>query len=479
VSDQPQRTNNYTTEPTTEKYRQCLFDWLVAHAPLWNQINYRRRQAYFEDSQDVWEAEYSDLYNEYAPILGKATCQQVARKNADAWRSFFTQLEQYREGDPSVPEKPSPPGYWGNRDDGYDLHGLVRNDLYTFDWDENKSVLEFGVGEALEEKYDFEYQEQLTLEVRGNPQWTGDDSRLELIYDEVADTLRVKHPVRIQSDRLQEQREDAFTHTLDTENTTHSAAIDVGANNTLAIVTNTGETAVYHARPEFERFQLYSQQIAQLQSELPEGEYSSERIRRLYSERSEKRDHSRDAAVKHATDWLLEQNVDTVYVGDLSDVLEAHWSSIVNEKTHSFWSHGQLTDRVELTMGDVGINVEEVSERDSSSKCPECDSENVHRNGDKFGCRDCSLEAHSDVVGAWNMLQNEEVGSMARPAVLRAERRRNASQTATGSNSSKGAYWEWDEHDWILGSFEEQSYSTFAVGDNQTSISKPASSQLG
>ena len=215
---------------------------------------------------------------------------------------------------------------------------------------------------ALEEKYDFEYQEQLTLEVRGNPQWTGDDSRLELIYDEVADTLRVNHPVRIQSDRLQEQRENAFTHTFDTGNTMNSAATDVGVNNTLAIVTSEGETAVYHARLEFERFQFYSQLIAILQSKLPEDEYSNERIRRSYSERSEKRDHSRDAAVKHATDWLFEKNVETVYVGDLSDVLESHWSSTVNEKTHSFWSHGQLIDRIKLTMGDVGINVEEVSE---------------------------------------------------------------------------------------------------------------------
>jgi putative transposase len=139
---------------------------------------------------------------------------------------------------------------------------------------------------------------------------------------------------------------------------------------------------------------------------LPEDKHSSEQIRRLYLKRSEKRDHSRDAAVRHATDWLLEQNVDTVYVGDLSDVLESHWSSVVNEKTHLFWSHGQLTERIELTMGDIGINVEEVSERDSSS--PECGSENVHRNSDEFGCR---LEAHSDVVIVWNILQHKE-GSM-------------------------------------------------------------------
>nr|ABQ76120.1 IS1341-type transposase [uncultured haloarchaeon] len=60
-------------------------------------------------------------------------------------------------------------GYWGNRTDGYDLHGLVRNDLSEFDWDEDKSTLEFGVGDALEEKSNFEDNERVTLGVRGNP----------------------------------------------------------------------------------------------------------------------------------------------------------------------------------------------------------------------------------------------------------------------------------------------------------------------
>jgi Probable transposase. len=192
--------------------------------------------------------------------------------------------------------------------------------LYDFDWDENRSTLAFGVGDVLEDKYDFVHNEQVTLEVRGNPQWDGDDSRLELIYDDTADVFRVTHPVRIQPDKLKQQRLDEFTQTLDPENTTHSAAIDVGANNTLALVTSTGETMVYHARPEFERFQQYTERIASLQSALAEGSYSSHQIRRLYAERTRKRDHSRNAAVKHAAEWLLEQNIDSVYVGDLSDV---------------------------------------------------------------------------------------------------------------------------------------------------------------
>ena len=371
MSSRPRRTNEYTVGPATERDRQCVFEWLAAHAPLWNQINYRRRQQYVHEDGDVWEVDYTDLYDRYAPILGTATCQQVARKNSDAWRSHFRLLDRYYEESSTVTEKPSPPGYWGNRHEGYELHGLVRNDLYTFDWNEDNSTLAFGVGEALEQKYDFEYHERVTLDVRGNPQWEGDDGRLELVYDAAADVIRVTHPVRIRPDHLQKQRLDSFTHTLYPENTTHAAAIDVGANNTLAVVTTTRDTAVYHARPEFERFRALSAQIAQLQSQLPEGRYSSKRIQRVYDRRGNRRDHSRDAEVKHAAEWLLARNVDTVYVGDLIDVLETHWSAAVNEKTHAFWSHRQLVERLELTFGDVGMGVEQVSEAGSSSTCPD------------------------------------------------------------------------------------------------------------
>ena len=467
VSDRPQRTNTYTATPVTDRYRQCLFDWLAAHAPLWNQITYRRRQQYFDGDGDVWDAEYTDLYNKYAPILGKATCQQLARKNSEAWRSHFELLSLYRdESDQTVTEKPSPPGYWGTREDGYDLHGFVRNDLYEIAWNEHQSTLSFGVGDVLKDRYNFEYNERITLEVRGDPQWHGDDGRLELIYDEATDQLRVQHPVRIQSDDLRKQRQEAFTHTLDTENTTRSAAIDVGANNTLAVVTETGDTAVYHARPEFERFQKQSERIATLQSELPADQYTSHRIQRIYDDRSRKRDHSRDAAVKHAADWLLERDVDTVYVGDLTDVLETHWSADVNEKTHAFWSHRQLVERLKLTFGDVGITVAETGEYDSSSRCPACGCETVTRTADSFHCDGCGLEAHADVAGAWNLLQSE-VGPMARPAALSADRDRDPSH-------EKGAYWQWNDHEWRPAVFGEQSWSL-----DQPSVSKPASSQPG
>ena len=451
----PCGTNSPTAVPRTK------FWWAIQTLRVW-----RRRQQYFCDDGDIWEADFADLYDDYAPILGKETCQQLTRKNSEAWRSFFRLLEKYHDdGNPTVTEKPSPPSYWGNRDDGYDLHGLVRNDLYTLDWDETRSTLEFGVGDVLENRYNFKHQERLTLEINGNPRWNGDDSRMELVYDEAADRIRVKHPVRIQPARLQEQRRDALTHTLHPGNATHTAAIDVGANNTFAIVTDHGETAVYHARPEFDRFRRLSERIADFRSQLPDDRYSSRRIGQLYDERRRKRDHARDAAVKHAAEWLLARNIDTVYLGDLTGVLDAHWSTSVNEKTHSFWSHRQLLNRLGLTFGDVGIDVVEVSEADSSSSCPACESETVRRQGDEFRCRDCELEAHSDVVGAWNMLQSVE-GPMARPAALRAGRRRDAPES--------GAYWEWDGHEWRPAEFGERSRPS-----DQTGIGEPASSQPG
>ena len=154
-----------------------------------------------------------------------------------------------------------------------------------------------------------------------------------------------------------------------------------------------------------------------------------------------------------------------MYVGDLTDVLETHWSTKVNEKTHAFWSHRQLLDRITLTFGDVGIAVREVSESKTSSECPACHGESIGRSGDSFRCEACGLEAHADVVGAWNMLQSEG-GPMARPAALSADRGRDA--------PTDGAYWQWNDHNWTPAEFGEQSWSP-----DQPSLSKPASSQPG
>jgi len=469
------RTNQLTaTTPRQEPWRKrCAFDWLVGQAAHWNELTYRRRQQYFQNDGNVWDAQTSDLYEKYGPVVGTGTAQQVKRKNDDAWKAFFETLDNYYNGE--LEEKPSPPGYRGNRDDGYELQGYVRNDQYSFTWRKNRSTLEFTVGKNLKEKYGMSSQ-KLRLNVHGNPRWTGENSGLELSFDDDANCFRVDWTVKPQPTDIQQLRQSDFTHTLSSSNTKQKhAAIDIGANNTLTILTETGDSLVYHARPQYTGFKHDREHIDTEKSRLPDNTYTSKRIRGQYKRLYARRDHHRNAAIKHAANWLLERNVDTVYVGELTGVLSTHWSARVNEKTHAFWSHRQLTEQLEHTFDLAGIDVVFVSEHDTSSTCPHCDSTAIDRDGDSFTCTDCGIRVHSDVAGAANILENETsvdvdveqfFRPMARPTGPLLERDGRAHEPDTDTTVSVSvAHLEWNDHEWTprvegtLGSFDQRGLS--------------------
>ncbi len=112
-------------------------------------------------------------------------------------------------------------------------------------------------------------------------------------------------------------------------------ALDIGANTLVACTTTTGEQYLYEGRELFQRFRETTREIARLQSKLPDGRYSSERIRRLYRKRTRRRDHAQEALCRDLLERLYADGVDTVYIGGLTDVLETHWSVETNAKTHS------------------------------------------------------------------------------------------------------------------------------------------------
>ena len=226
------RTNSLTAHPTQQWQKACLCEWLAASCAFYNQVNYRRRQSFFNNTS--WKkATYTDLYDDYAPVISKAACQQLVRKNAEAWRSF----DELRE---MSGENPGPPGYWGNQTDGYDLKSVIRGDLYQIDWNVNRSTLKIPVGNALNDKYDIPGRGYLVeLELQGKPRWKGKPCRLDIAFDEEFQCFRVNQPVTVQPDYLEIVRQADFsTPTLQQENTDSTdsltAAIDVGANNTLS-----------------------------------------------------------------------------------------------------------------------------------------------------------------------------------------------------------------------------------------------------
>jgi putative transposase len=400
------RANQFDVRPRSVKEREVFVRWLDASASLWNEINYARRQAFLsDDDESVWDADTGTLEGKYKGVLSSSVAQQIIRKNSEAWRSFFSSNEKYHAAE--LDKKPSPPGYWGNEEDGRVLRTYVRNDQYTIEFGD-RSRLEVPIGSELKDELGLSRNQRLRVEVAGNPKWSGEQGRLELVYDELTDTFRAFQPVDINDSRL------------DSPLASHEAALDVGANNLVACTTTTGSRLLYDGRELFERFRETSKQIAHYQSLLEDQRKSSERIDRLYRKRTNRRDHAQDALIRDLVERLYDEGVSKLYVGDIKGILSTHWSTAVNEKTHNFWAHRRFVIRLKSVCEEYGIAVEEESEAWTSQECPECgEREETIRHEDSLACP-CGFEGHADLVASESFLRRQtEVGSMARPVYLK------------------------------------------------------------
>ncbi len=394
------RTNTFDVVPQSEKDEELLRRLLDASAALWNEINYERREQYADPDADVWDI--SEYRGRYGGTLGASTVQQIERKNREAWKSFFA-LQKKGEAN-------GKPGYWGNQDDGRDLRTYIRNTSYSVEWGEY-SRLEILVGQDLKDEYGLGHRERLRLEVRGEPNWKEYDKqgRLELFWDENAQTFRAFQPVTIDNSRLAQPLAD------------ETAALDIGANNLVACTTTTGTQLLYEGRGLFDRFRETTREIARLQALLDDGRYSSHRIRSLYQRRTRQRDHAQDALARDLIERLHSEGVSTVYVGALTDVLDTHWSVEANAKTHNFWAFRAFIDRLAWTAGEYGISVEVRSEAWTSQECPQCGStERTTRHRDTLTCP-CGFEGHADLTASETFLrrQTDVARPMARPVRLK------------------------------------------------------------
>jgi putative transposase len=400
------RVNTFRVVPRSDADAECLRRVLDASASLWNQVNYERRQNFTDPDIDksVWDTE--DYRKQYVGVLGSATAQQVIRKNDQAWRSFF-KLKESGEAN-------GLPGYWGNESEGRELRTYIRNDMYRLRWatgNSKQSILEISVGKDLKDEFDIGHRERLRLEVRGESKWTGDQCQLELFYDERSDQFRAIQPAKNCSRQ-------------DTPLADETAALDVGANNIVACSTSTGQQFLYEGRDLFAQFRETTERIAEYQAlaKADEGRYSTQRIQRLYRNRTARRDHAMDALARDLIERLHDDGVSTVFVGDLTGVLETHWSVEANAKTHNFWAFRAFLTRLAYTAEEYGIEVEARSEEWTSQECPNCgERDETVRHSDTLTCS-CGFEGHADLTASATFLNrqlNEEVGAMARPVRLK------------------------------------------------------------
>jgi putative transposase len=78
---------------------KILSELVLISSKIWNRVNYLRRREFFEEKPVDFLKTEKTLYEEFKVEIGSATVQQICRKNAEAWRSFFSLIRNKRNGE--------------------------------------------------------------------------------------------------------------------------------------------------------------------------------------------------------------------------------------------------------------------------------------------------------------------------------------------------------------------------------------------
>ena len=387
------RTNIFNVNPR-KKEEAILLEWADNCSRMYNEINYKRRQTFFDGELD-WNTD--ELYHEYKKLIGSGTAQQLIRKNNEAWKSFFALLKSYKEG--KIEDRPHPPGYWKDKNTGKRvLRILIRNNLYEL----GRKYL----------KLPFKFK----VRWKGKNRWEGKQGRLEIIYDTLESQWKCYMPVEVKP--LHQPRGDKIAY------------IDLGVKCPIVAEVE-GETWGYKANTMLADWWYLTKEIAKCQEELAKiGKKSSKRMRQLYRKR---RRHFRDKINKIVADFVnrcWELGVAEIVCGDLREIRNsAKFGKKSNSMIHNFWSVGYQYKRLREKAEEFGMRTRREDERGTSSKCPRCRSKRIVKRGRLFKCVDCKLEAHRDAVGSVNirLAQGEYLAAgvinraVARPSLISIE----------------------------------------------------------
>ena len=190
-----------------------------------------------------------------------------------------------------------------------------------------------------------------------------------------------------------------------------TVGIDLGINNFAALAYEDGHAELYPLNCLKQDDYYFSKEIARCDDSL------SEQANRLNHKKSARRTHYFHTLSKHIVERCVEDGVGTIAVGDLSGIREddqtdksKNWGKHGNLDLHS-WAFDRFTDLLEYKAEMEGIEVQKVSERDTSKSCSCCgqtrDANRVERG--LYVCDNCGMVANADVNGAENIRKKQKV----------------------------------------------------------------------
>jgi len=371
-----------TADKETE---QKLFELGDVFAKCWNEVNYLRRQQFFNKVGVDFRTTEKMIYEKYKSVL-KVNAQQVARKNAEAWRSFFKNLKLKKKRKLPSFITPKPPRYKKDRDkDKRSPFLLIRCDRYE-----------------IKEGYIYLKDFKLKLKYKGRIHLKGKQGRLEIHYDIVRRRWYAHIPFKVKEKIVRNDwREMPLTPSGNKE-----VGIDLGVNNLFAVFVNDGTTFLVSGRPLKAEAFYWRKKIAEAQSR---GDL--DRVRKYYTIWRSRWEHYVRSNLRDLFEKLHESGVSRVRVGYPRYIArKPNKSRKVNFEITNLWSYRKIHQWIKDLCEEYGMKYIPVEEQYTSKICPLCGE--IHENGRKYrGLFVCSVKKkamNADLVGAFNILYNAE-----------------------------------------------------------------------
>jgi putative transposase len=383
----------------------------VANAKCWNEVNWLRMQQYKNGERVDFTRSEKKVYEKYKHVL-KVNAQQVARKNAESWRTFFSLIKDKKEGKLPKWFKPKPPGYWRDEDGNYKLIVIVRNDKYEVD-EENRTInlKDFG----------------MALKFKGKLKWHGKQGRLEIIYDEAKRSWYAHIPVEVEIHAKVEGK--------------LRAIVDLGIINLATVYVEDGSWYLFKGGSVLSRYEYYNKRIAVAQKTLARHKQKRSRhLKLLHDKRSRFLKHALNSMVRKIMEGLKEKGVGEVIVGYPKEISKDNG----NKFTANFWNYGYIIKRFEEIGEELGMKVIKVDESYTSKTCSLCGE--AHEGGrierGLFKCPHMEKVINADLNGAANILHiPESQGSRRRGQLLVRDRGNGLKAQPAVYRWANGAGW--------------------------------------
>ncbi|AHF81394.1 transposase ISTsi3 [Thermococcus paralvinellae] len=350
-----------------------------------------RRQQFFNHERVDFNKTEKTVYEKYKGRIGSATVQQICRKNAESWKSFFTLIKKKKQGELPKWLKPKPPNY--QKENGKRKPLIVlRNDQYKIE--DNKLILK-GLGKF----------GKLEVQFKGRIHWKGKQGRLEIVYDNVKRKFYAHITFHVQ----EKLSRNGWVKVPRQPKGNLTAGIDLGVNNLIAVYVENGEGFLVNGRPLKSIAFYWQKKISEYQSKLNKSGFkTSRKLRRMHEKAKLRARHYINTAVRQTVERLYYLGVSKIVVGYPKKIARnSNKGKKQNFILSQVWRFNYVIKRLTEVAEEYGIRVLLVDEAFTSQTCPLCGKPH---NGARFvrGLYKCPAEGlvmNADLVGAFNILK--------------------------------------------------------------------------